>query len=228
MKRSSYGERDSTFGQMMLTLRTSLGLTQAQLAEWLGVSRRAVAEWEEGSNYPKAERLKELITLGVRASAFPAGREAEAICALWKAAHRKVLLDEPWLQRLMGNQRPSLALVVPSSVGETATGERATLQLAQRPRVDWGEAIDLSTFYNREKEAATLAHWVVRERCQMVSVLVACCQRLRNCGSSWFLVSRSEIPVPDLLLPTSSSTFKHRARVVAAGEQSPHDHTSRA
>ena len=77
MKRSSYGERDSAFGQMMLTLRTSLGLTQAQLDERLGVSRRAVAEWEEGGNYPKAEHLKELITLGVRASAFPAGREAE-------------------------------------------------------------------------------------------------------------------------------------------------------
>ena len=59
MKRSSYGERDSAFGQMMLTLRTSLGLTQAQLAERLGVSRRAVAEWEEGGNYPKAEHLKE-------------------------------------------------------------------------------------------------------------------------------------------------------------------------
>src|SRR5437868_6836133 len=49
--------------------------------------------------------------------------------------------------------------------------------------------------------------------------------RQRKSGSSWFLVSRSEIPVLGLLLPTSPSTIKHRARVVAAGEQSPHDHT---
>src|SRR6266849_7629290 len=58
VKRSSYGERDYAFGQMMLTLRTHIGLTQAGLAELLHVSRRAVAEWEAGSAYPKAEHLK--------------------------------------------------------------------------------------------------------------------------------------------------------------------------
>ena len=36
MKRYSYGERDYTFGQMMLTLRTNIGLTQAGLAEQMG------------------------------------------------------------------------------------------------------------------------------------------------------------------------------------------------
>jgi transcriptional regulator with XRE-family HTH domain len=84
-----YGERDYAFGQLMLTLRTSIGLTQASLGDLLGVSRRAVAEWEAGSSYPKAERLKQLITLGVRASAFLAGREAEEIRALWHAARQK-------------------------------------------------------------------------------------------------------------------------------------------
>src|SRR2546426_11124846 len=63
MKRSSYGEHDYAFGQMMLTLRTHIGLTQAGLAELLHVSRRAVAEWEAGSSYPKAEHLKQLILL---------------------------------------------------------------------------------------------------------------------------------------------------------------------
>lgn len=46
MKRSSYGERDYAFGQIMLTLRTAIGLTQAGLADHLGVSQRAVGEWE--------------------------------------------------------------------------------------------------------------------------------------------------------------------------------------
>ncbi len=49
VKRSTYDERDYVFGQVMLTLRTNIGLTQAGLAERLGVSRRAVAEWEAGS-----------------------------------------------------------------------------------------------------------------------------------------------------------------------------------
>jgi len=45
VKRPSYGERDYAFGQMMLTLRAAIGLTQAGLADHLGVSRRAVGEW---------------------------------------------------------------------------------------------------------------------------------------------------------------------------------------
>ena len=52
MPRHSYREYDYTFGQTMLTLRTSMGLSQAGLAELLGISRRAVGEWEAGSNYP--------------------------------------------------------------------------------------------------------------------------------------------------------------------------------
>jgi transcriptional regulator with XRE-family HTH domain len=44
VKRYSYSERDYAFGQLILTLRTTIGLTQAGLAELLGVSRRAVAE----------------------------------------------------------------------------------------------------------------------------------------------------------------------------------------
>ena len=56
MKRFSYGERDYAFGQRMLTLRTTIGLTQADLAEHLGISRKAVGGWEAGESYPKAQR----------------------------------------------------------------------------------------------------------------------------------------------------------------------------
>src|SRR5438552_3883128 len=43
MNRSLYGERDYAFGQLLLTLRTTLGLPQAGLPEVLGLSRRRVA-----------------------------------------------------------------------------------------------------------------------------------------------------------------------------------------
>src|SRR5690348_9395432 len=92
--KTSYDERDYAFGQAMLTLRAAIGLTQIGLAELLGVSRRAVGEWEAGSSYPKAEHLKHLIELGVKQQAFPAGREAEEVRTLWKSARQKVLLDE--------------------------------------------------------------------------------------------------------------------------------------
>ncbi len=82
MKRSSYAERDYAFGQAMLTLRTNIGLAQAGLADLLHISRRAVAEWEAGLSYPKADHLKHLIALGVQQQAFAAGREEEEIRAL--------------------------------------------------------------------------------------------------------------------------------------------------
>jgi transcriptional regulator with XRE-family HTH domain len=106
VKSYSYRERDYAFGQLVLTLRATIGLTQAGLADRLGVSRRAVAEWEAGSSYPKAERLRQLIELGVQLQVFPAGREAEEIRALWRAAHQKVLLDEAWLHDLVAPPVP--------------------------------------------------------------------------------------------------------------------------
>src|SRR5215475_9261389 len=50
--KTSYSERDYSFGQAMLTLRTAIGLTQGALAHYLGVSRRAVGDWEAGSSSP--------------------------------------------------------------------------------------------------------------------------------------------------------------------------------
>src|SRR5579864_3864444 len=100
VKHYSYEERDYAFGLLIQTLRTTIGLSQAALGERLRVSRRAVAEWEGGLSYPKAERLKQLIALGMQQHAFAAGREEEEIRALWKAAHQKVLLDEAWLADL--------------------------------------------------------------------------------------------------------------------------------
>ena len=118
MKRHVYHERDYAFAQLVLTLRTAIGLTQVGLAERLGVSRRAVAEWEGGLSYPKAERLKQLITLGVQQQAFASGREEQEIRALWKAAHQKVLLDEQWLHGLLGAETPS-ARTCGATVGRT-------------------------------------------------------------------------------------------------------------
>jgi len=46
VKPASYRERDYTFGQRILTLRTAIGLTQAGLADLLKVTRYAVGRWE--------------------------------------------------------------------------------------------------------------------------------------------------------------------------------------
>jgi DNA-binding XRE family transcriptional regulator len=80
VKKSSYREPDYAFGQLMLSLRTAIGLTQAGLADLLGVSRNGVGGWEVGQSYPKA-----FIVLALRASVFATGREENAVgwCACW-------------------------------------------------------------------------------------------------------------------------------------------------
>jgi len=171
MKRFSYGERDYAFGQAMLTLRTSIGLTQADLAERLRVSRKAIGRWEGGFSYPKAEHLKALLAFAVGQQAFPSGREEEEVRAFWHAAHQKVSLDEQWLQRLLGTQRPRLALVAPRPIEQTLGAEHdSDPQALGEPRVDWGDALDVPSFYGRAGEVALLSRWVVEERCRVVSI----------------------------------------------------------
>jgi transcriptional regulator with XRE-family HTH domain len=100
MKTAFSGERDTLFGQMIATLRTEIGLTQTELAERLGVSRRAIGGWEAGDSYPKVKHLKIFIELVVQHRVFAEGREQQEIRKLWKAAHQRVLLDEVWVQAL--------------------------------------------------------------------------------------------------------------------------------
>jgi WD40 repeat protein/transcriptional regulator with XRE-family HTH domain len=187
MTRHSYRERDYAFGQAMLTLRTRIGLTQASLASLLGVSRRAIGEWEAGLNYPKGEHLQHFLELCVQQHVFEPKREEEEIRALWKTAHQRVLLDEAWLTAVLA--RPS----APPAPLEEAGGAAAVGQdspapvplspLAQTtlapavaepvasPRVDWVGALDVSYFSGREVEVAELSQWILQERCRLVSVL---------------------------------------------------------
>src|SRR5712692_6301386 len=169
MKGSSYRERDYAFGQLMLTLRTKLELTQTELAEVLGVGRRAVIDWEGGLTYPTTDHLKQFVVLAIQLQAFHAGREAEEIRALWQASHQKVLFDEMWLGRLLPDAGSAPAS---KQVEEIAVTAHALASLSGGgPRVDWGDAPDVASFYGREWELDLLSTWVVQERCRVVSVL---------------------------------------------------------
>jgi transcriptional regulator with XRE-family HTH domain len=186
MPRHSYRERDYTFGQTMLKLRTSIGLSQANLAGLLRVSRRAVGEWETGSTYPKAEHLQQLIILCVQQRVFAPGREEEEIRALWKMAHQRVLLDEGWLSTLLA--RPPAPPASVEEAGATAVVQAPPLPvqlsppaettvapafagLAASSRVDWVGALDVSHFSGREVEVAELSQWIVQERCRLIALL---------------------------------------------------------
>src|SRR5260370_8469776 len=116
MSRSFYEERDYAFGQAMLTLRIHIGVTQTGLAERLGITRKAINRWEAGDAYPKVSHLKALLAFALEQRAFPAGREEVEIRVFWRAAHQKVLLDEGWLQEVLGQHHPQLPLLISQHV----------------------------------------------------------------------------------------------------------------
>jgi len=171
MSPHTYGERDYAFGQVMLTLRTAMHLTQVELAQFLYVSRHAVQGWEAGDSYPKAEHLKQFIALAVQQQAFRAGSEAEEIRALWQAAHQKVLLDDSWLSALLGQAPPSHTSLPPELAEGTSASSLPVAQPPLRRRLEWGDALDVPTFYGRQPELALLTQWVGQERCRVVSML---------------------------------------------------------
>lgn len=167
MKNSQYHEGDYAYGQIMLNLRVKVGLTQARLAGYVGVSRRTVGNWESGNSYPKAENLRKLIALAVERKVFQAGREEE-IRDLWRAGHQKVLLDEAWLAGLLNNAGQPTPLPEAELISSSSAGfEKPT----DRPLLDWEDAFAVPTFYGREGELDLVREWVVEDRCRVVSVL---------------------------------------------------------
>ena len=169
MKGSSYRERDYIFGQLMLTLRTTLTLTQTELADMLGIKRRAVIDWEGGLTYPNVDHLKHVVVLALEHQAFGTGREVEEVRALWQAARQKVLLDETWLGELLSHLQPAPASQVVEESGVTAPPLAVPSRSGRR--VEWGDAPDGASFYGREWELGLLSRWAIEERCRVISVL---------------------------------------------------------
>src|SRR6266436_4545828 len=176
-----YRERDYAFGNLCLTLRTRIGVTQGEFADLLGVSERAIQSWEVGKSYPKVERLKRLIAVCVQHHVFESSHPEEEIRALWQAAHQRVLLDETWLRALLApatgaHEAAGAAREVTAemliALGATGTPMPApTPASLPRTRIDWVGALDVSSFQGREVELAELSQWILQEHCRLITIL---------------------------------------------------------
>ena len=166
---TSYRELDYQSGKAIQTLRGRIGLTQAGLAEYLGVSVRTVREWEAGGSYLKAERFKVLIALAIQYRAFPKGSEAEEIRMLWKITRQKRLLDEDWLSALLQGQAhmPCDALApvpeIPNHMSAPIPPEAET-----KGKSDDGPAVPLS----HEHEDAKVSQAARRHRRRLVGIVI--------------------------------------------------------
>ena len=168
-QRSKYRERDYTFANHCVTVRTAIGITQTELAKTLGVSEQAIQKWEGGLSNPTAPHLKDFIALAIQQRAFTSGQELEEARTLWKAARLKVLFDEHWMQVLLSGQSissPAYGVYAPQPVQGLQT-----LVPSIQQRIDWGEAFDVTTFYGRKAELAQLKDWVLKDRCRLIALL---------------------------------------------------------
>ena len=70
---------------------------------------------------------------------------------------------------------PALAVPVSTAPALTApalTAPASTAPIApSRPTIDWGEAIDVSTFYGRTDELDLLQRWILQDHCRSISLL---------------------------------------------------------
>jgi len=168
MKRSSYREHDYAFGQLMLTLRSAIGLTQAGLAQALGVSRRSVADWETGAKYPKAAHLKQFVTLAIKHQAFQVGHQADDIRALWKAAYQKELLNEVWLSDLLSDAPVTRSR---SEVESTPVTDRAgAAPMRAEQQLTSSLPFQPTTFVGRSTELAAIARLLANPACRLLTL----------------------------------------------------------
>jgi transcriptional regulator with XRE-family HTH domain len=89
MDATSDATRGPRLRGQLLRLRGRADLTQSALAALLGISEKAIQNWEAGRDYPSAAGLQALIALYLQRQVFLAGREEEQARVLWAALRRE-------------------------------------------------------------------------------------------------------------------------------------------
>src|SRR5260370_2432473 len=194
---SHYKFRDYQFAQRIMALRKKAGLTQEEIAIQVGVSERALRNWEGGIHYPNGTNLQKLIKIYLLRKVFTSGQEQEEAKALWEllgqSTSRHLVFDEGEFRLLLEVQdplsgstgqayggEPSTALIpLEDRATSVALAGTSTVQQAVSPaevsfpqhREDWGEALDVYSFAGRERELAALERWVLSEQCRLVALL---------------------------------------------------------
>lgn len=160
-----YKPRTYEIGQRLVTLRNRTGLTQTELGQLIGVSRRSILKWEGGEGVPNGTHLQHLLEVFVDRKAFTAGQEFAEAETLWEvvsqaASKRLGQFNTAWFEQLLAQRGIEVRDQLPPSIPHPPS----TI-------IDWGEAIDVPTLYGREAELTLLQQWVLGDHCRVVAVL---------------------------------------------------------
>jgi WD40 repeat protein/predicted ATPase/transcriptional regulator with XRE-family HTH domain len=168
--RHHYQPRTHAIGQRLVAFRNKTGLTQTELGQLIGVSRRSILKWEGGEGVPNGTHLHHLLEVFADRNAFTAGQELAEAEALWEAvsqaaSKRLGQFNTPWFAELLARQAPRDAGPRPSpTLASPALHHPSAI-------IDWGEAIDVPTLQGRAAELAQLKQWVLTDRSRVVALL---------------------------------------------------------
>src|SRR5262245_51669031 len=175
MARHHYKLRTHEIGQRLVAFRNQTGLTQTELGQLIGVSRRSILKWEGGEGVPNGTHLHHLLEVFVDRKAFTAGQELAEAEALWEvvsqaASKRLGRFNAAWFEQLLTHTDERRTM---NDESRPATSDAQPSSFIGHPSsfVDWGEAIDVPTLYGREAELTQLQQWVLGDRCRVVTLL---------------------------------------------------------
>ena len=138
------------FQEKLQALRKGKGLSQEGLAEYIGVSRQAVAKWESGLSYPDIEKLMELSDL-FKVSIDRLVKEEEE-CSVNNCPQSEYAFDEDIVDFLCRAKKATYA-----GKGMESTSSRPNSHDYQYKE---GDLLYLDTYLGGEKFAGEEAIWI--------------------------------------------------------------------
>lgn len=162
--RHHYKARTHAIGQQLLAFRNRTGLTQTELGQLIGVSRRSILKWEGGEGLPNGTHLHHLLEVFANRSAFTEGHELAEAEALWAAvsqaaSKRLGQFNAQWFVQLLAQQSGK------------STPTQSPVPPPLSPIIDWGEAADIPALQGRAAELAQLGQLALADRCRVVALL---------------------------------------------------------
>jgi WD40 repeat protein/transcriptional regulator with XRE-family HTH domain len=164
------------FSGLLLRHRGRTGLTQRQLAERVGVNRRALQDWEAGVNCPGAGTLQTLLVALLESDGLIAGQEADEAKALWSTVLRQAprmhtQFDPGWFDGLLAARS---ATATTHALARLVAAEHAAVPhpgLASEVRQSWDDAPDVRDFVGRADELMAARDLVLQVQCRLVGVM---------------------------------------------------------
>src|SRR5713101_4430204 len=155
--------------------------TQEDLANTIGLSQYVLSHKLHGTRNARLthREVQAIVKTLVEWGAMTRQAEARELLELMDCPD--FLPDEwnappfKWLEATASTRSPGVEHTVPVQPGRATRPlalESSQEAMASPPvRRDWGEAIDVSAFYGRERELVELERWIVDERCRLVALL---------------------------------------------------------